>query len=898
MKRLLVARPTRALLPGNVRRRVTLRRAVCGVAAVCLAGAGLVGLAASPAAAATTSVVVGNGDIAPNGTWALEPTSNTGTYSFVNGPGSPPGGVGSLAMSIASGQHEWLNNYANGYCATGPSCSTYATSTLLSTIDTLGYSTYRTSGTTFPTYNIEVDPVGDGSGYTTLIFEPSKPIVNNTWQTWDGLNPSDGAWVSSQTVTNPPTSPFNCAPQSCSASWSQIQTGFPSGRIKYGFGPNLGTGGTFTGNVDNLTMGISGTTTVFNFEPDCTTDCYVNAGTGNDLNTGQSGDPLKTIQAGVNRVSSGGTVHVAAGTYVENVTVPKGIDITGAGNTTIVEPAVSNPNCGGGGGSSLCSGGSNVFLIQANNVTIDHLKIDGDNPSLPTGVNAGGANIDARNGIIEDFNTAPCSGGCNNTSVHDVTVNNIYLRGIYASSGGSGFNFSNNTVNNVQADPGSVAIFNFGGSGTISGNHVSNASDAIAANWSAGTMFTGNTITSSGSGVHTDNSGGFGGGVPDVLSGNNVSSCTAGGYGVWAFVPYNPPSIANNTVSGCGGAALAAVGSCNLTGTNNCPGGTVPTVSFSNNNVTTVSGGLGLQITTNVESFYPTGGDGDVHVSGDHNTFTGPGTGVYVEEDQTYNPAGVVVHVNRSAVNKAQNTGSIQVDASCNWWGQSSGPAVGQVTGSILTSQWLTNSNLDSSCGSVGGGGGGGGGATVPGPPRSVFAVPGNAKATVSWAAPASNGGSAITGYIVTPIKAGSPQTPHVFNSTNTKQTISGLTNGASYKFQIAARNAIGTSATSTSTGAITVGAPGAPPKPTVSNGAAGSVKVKFSAPSGNGAPITKFTATCNSSNGGAAGSKSGKNNPITVSGLTAGAKYTCRVSATNSRGTGPRSAPSASIVA
>jgi hypothetical protein len=38
---------------------------------------------------------------------------------------------------------------------------------------------------------------------------------------------------------------------------------------------------------------------------------------------------------------------------------------------------------------------------------------------------------------------------------------------------------------------------------------------------------------------------------------------------------------------------------------------------------------------------------------------------------------------------------------------------------------------------------------------------------------------------------------------------------------------------------------------------------------------------------------KSGKSNPITVTGLSAGKTYRCRVTATNSRGTGPRSVPS-----
>ena len=41
--------------------------------------------------------------------------------------------------------------------------------------------------------------------------------------------------------------------------------------------------------------------------------------------------------------------------------------------------------------------------------------------------------------------------------------------------------------------------------------------------------------------------------------------------------------------------------------------------------------------------------------------------------------------------------------------------------------------------------------ATVPGAPTAVTAAAGNGSATVSWSAPASNGGSAVTSYLVTP---------------------------------------------------------------------------------------------------------------------------------------------------
>src|SRR4051794_10359575 len=119
-----------------VRRLGLDRRGLGLLATVALAAGVLVSLPASSAVAATSTTVVGNGDLSPNGPWALEPTSNTGTFSFVDGPNSPPSGVGSLAMNITSGNHEWLNNYAYGACATGPSCNNAQVNwTLLSSID-------------------------------------------------------------------------------------------------------------------------------------------------------------------------------------------------------------------------------------------------------------------------------------------------------------------------------------------------------------------------------------------------------------------------------------------------------------------------------------------------------------------------------------------------------------------------------------------------------------------------------------------------------------------------------------------------------------------------------------------------------------------------------------------
>lgn len=80
--------------------------------------------------------------------------------------------------------------------------------------------------------------------------------------------------------------------------------------------------------------------------------------------------------------------------------------------------------------------------------------------------------------------------------------------------------------------------------------------------------------------------------------------------------------------------------------------------------------------------------------------------------------------------------------------------------------------------------------ANPPGAPTSVTAVAGNASATITFAAPLSNGGSAITGYTVasspaggTDTQAGSPSLSHL---------VTGLTNGVTYTFTVTARNIAG----------------------------------------------------------------------------------------------------------
>ncbi|MFZ5432218.1 MAG: right-handed parallel beta-helix repeat-containing protein [Calditrichota bacterium] len=270
------------------------------------------------------------------------------------------------------------------------------------------------------------------------------------------------------------------------------------------------------------------------------TDRYVNP----DGICGGSAPCYTTIQGAIDVSSPGDIIHVQAGSYVENIVVNVSVTIDGAGEgVTIIYPALSAP--GTDDGPSMPVGTSHVIVIAADNVTISNLTVDGDNPSLTSGVVRNGADIDARNGIVTNKGSAVTG-----MLVHHCTVQNIYLRGIYPRDNGSSFHIHHNTVQNVDGGYASIGIFNWGSSGIIEYNSVTQCSDAIAANHSRGTQFLNNIVTQSGSGVHTDNNG-DGGGVADVIDGNHVSNGYSNSYGVWVFFPYLNVVLNNNTVTNC-----------------------------------------------------------------------------------------------------------------------------------------------------------------------------------------------------------------------------------------------------------------------------------------------------------------------------------------------------------
>ena len=178
---------------------------------------------------------------------------------------------------------------------------------------------------------------------------------------------------------------------------------------------------------------------------------------------------------------------------------------------------------------------------------------------------------------------------------------------------------------------------------------------------------------------------------------------------------------------------------------------------------------------------------------------------------------------------------------------------------------------------------------TVPPAPTGVAAVAGNGQASVSWTAPVSNGGSPLTGYVVTPYVGATAQTAVVAPATATNATVGGLANGTSYTFTVAATNAVGAGTASPATGAVVPATvPDAPTGVTASAGT-GSARVTWVAPASNGgSPITGYVITPYL---GTVALTPRRYDTVAltqvVSDLERAKSYTFKVAATNANGTG-----------
>ncbi len=177
--------------------------------------------------------------------------------------------------------------------------------------------------------------------------------------------------------------------------------------------------------------------------------------------------------------------------------------------------------------------------------------------------------------------------------------------------------------------------------------------------------------------------------------------------------------------------------------------------------------------------------------------------------------------------------------------------------------------------------------ATVPTVPTGISAVNGNGQATVSWSAPASNGGAPITSYTVTPYVGGTAGSPSSVGGTVFSLVVTGLTNGTNYTFQVYASNSAGAGGAGYSN-ALLLGSPGAPGDLAATPGT-NQLGLSWMAASPNASPITAYQVTAYLSGVPASSVTVGPSAARAVlSGLAGGAAYTINVTALNIYGASP----------
>jgi titin len=184
-----------------------------------------------------------------------------------------------------------------------------------------------------------------------------------------------------------------------------------------------------------------------------------------------------------------------------------------------------------------------------------------------------------------------------------------------------------------------------------------------------------------------------------------------------------------------------------------------------------------------------------------------------------------------------------------------------------------------------------------------LTATSGNGEVGLSWTAPATDGGSAVTGYVVEQsTDGGVTWTTAIANtgSIGTTATVTGLTNGTTYAFRVTAINPAGNGVAS-STATATPGTTSTAPTAVTVTAGDQLLNVSWTAPASTGgaaisgyrvqvstdAGVTWTTAIANTSSAGTT---------ATVGGLTNGVTYQVRVAAITVNGVGADSTPGSGV--
>ena len=211
----------------------------------------------------------------------------TPSVTFVNGPGTPPLGTGSVEFRVGANGNDAAQLRHPGYAGTRLPNPSPTQPPAANELSGLSYSTYTQqdgSGGQSPYIILQIDTDGDAGIEDLLFFDPvyqsatfcpSNPqpaLVTGQWQTWDAFN---GCWYSvfGTAGSGPGTNTVSLRTLSAALPTGQIANSSPSGlggvRLVAGFG--AGAWDNVIGNADAFRIGVGANETVYNFDPNAST---------------------------------------------------------------------------------------------------------------------------------------------------------------------------------------------------------------------------------------------------------------------------------------------------------------------------------------------------------------------------------------------------------------------------------------------------------------------------------------------------------------------------------------------------------------------------------------------------------------------------------------------------